>query len=527
MITTNSDGLVQGYAVPAMYDVIVQDGNQSNQGFIADLEVGTVEGVSVTDWAFFGSTVTMHAALGVTGWATFGSSVTMNAALGVTGTATFGSTVTITATLGVTGTALIPRLGPYSTTTTGGALRIVEGVVFPLTVAGVQAAMDECNAAGGGTTLVPSSAGISVSTTAVKVPNRVRLCGHGQQGTAATFIATSAANVSSIVENKDQDGTQSYAYIEHIQVNGNKAGGAAVGAGIRLAHVYVGSRLKDVLVIGCSGNGILIGGQTYGTGQIVLDNVTVTNSNDHNILITGPVNQVYGFQVAAEGATASKAQIKIEGTSATSSKGHVLIGLNFEGTAAYEGLVLDGCANVLVDGIADDGGGAAVNLIRISGLTAGSDGSFAAGGHTIRNAQANLATIISDQVAGVTVGNANGRFVRFYQSPVFSYTKDRSQTIGLQVARIGGATISTTTLVPDAGNYNFLEITGTSDIANLTADPRLSGKHLTLMWSNSSPGDILTSGNIRLAGNAAFSPAQWDCLTLVCSGTTWFEASPR
>ena len=58
MITTNANGLVQGYALPAMYDVLVQDGNRSNQGYVADMEVGTVEGVSVTDTAIFSGLVT-------------------------------------------------------------------------------------------------------------------------------------------------------------------------------------------------------------------------------------------------------------------------------------------------------------------------------------------------------------------------------------------------------------------------------------------------------------------------------------
>jgi hypothetical protein len=97
MITTNSDGLVQGFCQPGLYDVIVQDGNQANQGYISELTVG----ISTDYAATFGVTVTIHGALGVTGWATFGSTVTMNAALGVTGTATFGSTVTASATTGI------------------------------------------------------------------------------------------------------------------------------------------------------------------------------------------------------------------------------------------------------------------------------------------------------------------------------------------------------------------------------------------------------------------------------------------
>jgi hypothetical protein len=40
MITTNANGLVQGFAHTGFYDALIQDGNQANQGLIIDLEVG-------------------------------------------------------------------------------------------------------------------------------------------------------------------------------------------------------------------------------------------------------------------------------------------------------------------------------------------------------------------------------------------------------------------------------------------------------------------------------------------------------
>lgn len=77
MITSDSNGLIQGFAEANLYDVIIQDGNQTNQGSIVNLAVGVAEGVSATQTAVFGATVTMHGALGVTG--TVGISTTLNA----------------------------------------------------------------------------------------------------------------------------------------------------------------------------------------------------------------------------------------------------------------------------------------------------------------------------------------------------------------------------------------------------------------------------------------------------------------
>lgn len=107
MVVSNNDGLIRFYTdTAAFYDALIQDGNHSNQGYIADLNIGIAEGVNTNIASVFGATVTINAALGVTGWAFFGQSVTIHAALGVTGTAYVGSTLTAGANFGVTGTAI-------------------------------------------------------------------------------------------------------------------------------------------------------------------------------------------------------------------------------------------------------------------------------------------------------------------------------------------------------------------------------------------------------------------------------------
>lgn len=129
MITSNSDGLIQGWAAPNFYDVIIQDGNRANQGSIVNMEVGAVGGASFGGDVLIGGTLTVNGAIGVTGWATFGSTVTMNAALGVTGRATFGATVTMNAALGVTGWATFG-----STITANAAIGVTGHAVFGATI---------------------------------------------------------------------------------------------------------------------------------------------------------------------------------------------------------------------------------------------------------------------------------------------------------------------------------------------------------------------------------------------------------
>ena len=135
MITSDSNGLIQFFASPGQFDVIIQDGNQSNQGSIVDLPVGA-DGVSTASNAYFGASVTIAGALGVTGWATFGVTTTIGGALGVTGWATFGSTVTMNAQLGVTGTAtfgstvVVNGWATFgSTVTLSGTLGVTNGII--------------------------------------------------------------------------------------------------------------------------------------------------------------------------------------------------------------------------------------------------------------------------------------------------------------------------------------------------------------------------------------------------------------
>jgi len=51
---------------------------------------------------------------------------------------------------------ITPRIGPYSTSTAGGAIRIIDGTTFPQNDTGVRAAYNEVKAAGGGMVVMPS-----------------------------------------------------------------------------------------------------------------------------------------------------------------------------------------------------------------------------------------------------------------------------------------------------------------------------------------------------------------------------------
>lgn len=58
MLTTDTNGMVQGFGLPQMTDILVQDGNRANVGSVIDQMLGVVEGISTTEPSYFGATIT-------------------------------------------------------------------------------------------------------------------------------------------------------------------------------------------------------------------------------------------------------------------------------------------------------------------------------------------------------------------------------------------------------------------------------------------------------------------------------------
>lgn len=391
---------------------------------------------------------------------------------------------------------------------------------YGLTVAGVQMALDEAEAGGGGTVFVPSTANIQISDTSVKVPNRVRLMGFGEGGSTPTFKCTAAANVSAMIENKTQDGTQEYCWIERIQVDGNKGAGAVATSGIYLKGVFANSQVKDCTVTGVSGDGISAVGHTANSahGPVTMSGLYVVSNGGHNILISGPANAYGLYNITSEIPGTGKSCLRIVNAGTVASFGHVISNFYSEANDATAlSIDLNGCSNVSVDGAVFNGTTIA-SLVKISGTVVGSDGAFAAAGHVLRNLYANLTTIVDDTVSGVTVGNAQGRFVRYYHSPIAPATDlDKSQVVGLQQQRKGAALVAAAALTPGEGNY--FVVSGNTGITSITAAARDNGRIIVLHFSGTPT--ITDGSNLIMAGNLVASAD--DTLTLVCDGTNWIE----
>jgi hypothetical protein len=391
----------------------------------------------------------------------------------------------------------------------------------------VQAALDECEQNAGGQVIIPASAGILVTNTSVKIPEKVRLTGATSKTTTATFIADATTNVTAMVENKTQDGSQAYAYVEHIRVDGAKATGATVGAGIKFAGIFISSAIKDVTVTNCSGNGIHLDGAN-GIGPMIMSNIAVGSCGDHNILIEGIV-QLVSTLIDSERPGTGKSAIKVTNAEASAMFMVAFYGIYSElADATANVLWLENVSNVYVNSIVHNGT-SGESLVKISTTRgAGSDGAFGSAGHVIENAYAftGLTYGIDDQVASVQTSPAKSRFIRYYASPVADATADKVQVFGMQTARKGVNLPSAGgTITPEDGN--FFEVGGTTDVTVITAAAEYTGKLITLMFNHATPGDLIHDGsNLFLRAGANFNPVQWDTITLISNGTSWVQVAP-
>jgi len=95
-------------------------------------------------------------------------------------------------------------------------VRVVDGVLFATSGAGIQAAIDDLPA-GGGTVFIP--AGTYTVSAPITVPSNVTLEGEGY----ATYIVAATALNDNVIENDDAVGGNTQIILKNLRVDGNKA----------------------------------------------------------------------------------------------------------------------------------------------------------------------------------------------------------------------------------------------------------------------------------------------------------------
>lgn len=401
-----------------------------------------------------------------------------------------------------------------------------------LSIASVQAALNELKELNGGTVYIPSDAGIAVTTTGLTIPNRCLLVGTGSQVPgAATFTCSASTNVTAVIQNLSQDGTQQLAGLRNIQIDGNKASGALVTYGILYKRIFSGTTIDDCRVTNVSGIGIQLEGTTTSAGgPYWMRNTVVTSSGGDNIKILEGARQLVLTNIESDAPGATSACLRMVATTSSSAQniGCTVKNIYMETTQTGQlGIVVDSCANVQIDGVthAVPSGSVPDILIQIKG-----NGNFSGGtsGCTIRNVYAETSfdkVIIDDQTNGVQVkciGSAPQpfKFVAWYSSPVATGTngiQSQGQIVGIQYQKQGATITAAATITPLEGNY--FVVNGNTGINSITASARDKGRIIVLHFSGTPT--ITDGSNLIMAGNLVATAD--DTLTMVCDGTNWIE----
>lgn len=197
----------------------------------------------------------------------------------------------------------------------------------------------------------------------ILIPAGVGLRGSSPQGTIIKACSScgpggSPFSAASVIRNAVQDGTQEYASIESLTVNGNAGGGATASvAVVDFKSLFVNSYIRDTWIFGGSGVGLRVAASN-GMGPIILENDWVLNNGTDNVRI----EELAGNGNAATGIVVINLTSEHQGTnsSALYMKGlgnaeqWSVYGLHIEqGTAATgrTGVTIDGVPSVILDGV--------------------------------------------------------------------------------------------------------------------------------------------------------------------------------
>lgn len=178
--------------------------------------------------------------------------------------------------LGNRQTAVIPRLGPQSSPNEGGAVRIVDGVTFRATSAGIQAAIDDLPARGG-MVLLPDTLYTGTATIYTPCDRPVLIVGlgpvsGGPKGTE--IINTAGTDVIRLRGDRDQ--------LIGVTVTGNATAAAneETGRGVVIGRRNMTDPYKGL------GNEVTLGGG-YPIVHVTLDHVNTKNTGGWGIFFSG------------------------------------------------------------------------------------------------------------------------------------------------------------------------------------------------------------------------------------------------
>lgn len=194
----------------------------------------------------------------------------------------------------------------------------------------------------------------------IVVPNGVCLYG---EGAASVIKLADGASVAAVVQNESQDGTQEFAFLESLIIDGNKGGGAAcTDAAVSWGGLFINSYIRDVIIQNASSVGLHIF-TPNGMGPILVENTWVLHSGGHNILVeelagnTNACAGIYLHHVTSENWGTNCSAVYLKGIGGSGNYRLDNIHIEHGGSeTGLTGITFDGVSHVRATGIQLQGG---------------------------------------------------------------------------------------------------------------------------------------------------------------------------
>jgi hypothetical protein len=256
------------------------------------------------------------------------------------------------------------------------------------------------------------------------VPNGVGLRGDGP--TSTVIKASPAFNAPALIRNASQDGTQEFAFLESLGLEGNRGGGALISeALISFGSLFINSYIRDVVVLDSPSVGLHLFANN-GMGPFLIENVWVAHSASHNVLIEempGNLNAAAGIQAVGlwsehQGNNSSALYLKGLGRSGQ---------WNFSGIHIEQGGTETGRTGITIDGVSD----VALSGVQLQAGTAANELAGIRITNAIQNARIQIRSVsninlinpvLVDSLNGVTINVAGDRSsIPIYVTPDVSF----------------------------------------------------------------------------------------------------------
>jgi len=239
--------------------------------------------------------------------------------------------------------------------------------------------LDDSGTAGGGTLVFPR--GVVMTGQELQIGHKTYVRGAGDGMTDSEIRLRSGSTVRSVLTNKYYPGAQEFCGVQNLFVNGNKSAATVTEANILFNSLFVGSYCRNVLSNNTTGDAMKIthGGSAGGTegagspggGPIELNNLWLATCDGYPLLIESDMSRASGafcsfllLNITTEN-TAQDACIKLVGDYLSRV---MIINQHIETqVAGTAGVMIDGCPNVLIDGITNIGANSTGKaLVRIT-----------------------------------------------------------------------------------------------------------------------------------------------------------------